>query len=109
MADMVQGEVLLAARARATARAAVLPRVLVPLNLVDRLYVGYFLGLGVLIFALHQRVPAWPAFLAVHALCLAAVLLLGLAGAGCWPWRRACSRCHPPSGCGSSLRRASPN
>ena len=77
MADMVQGEVLLAARARATARRAALPLAVLPLNLVDRLYVGYFLGLGVLIFALHQRVPAWPAFLEVHAVCLAAVLALG--------------------------------
>ena len=68
---MAQGEVLLAARARATARRAALP-----LNPVDRLYVGYFLGLGVLIFALHQRVPTWPALLGMHAACLAVVLLL---------------------------------
>jgi membrane-associated phospholipid phosphatase len=71
---MVQGEVLLAAQARAASRRAALP-----LNPVDRLYAGYFLGIGVLIFALHQRVPAWPTFLVLHAACLALVLLLAAA------------------------------
>lgn len=68
---LVQGEPFLAAGTRAAARAAALP-----LNFVDRLYAGYFLGLGILIFALRQRVPAWPQFLAVHAACLAIILLL---------------------------------
>ena len=70
MADMLQGEVALAARTRAASHATALP-----LNLVDRLYLGYFFGLGVLIFALRQHLPAWPAYLALHGLCLALLLL----------------------------------
>ena len=78
---MVQGEVTLAARSRDAARPAALPLAAVSLavplsNPVDRLYLAYFLGLGVLIFALRQRVPAWPAYLALHVLCLATLLLL---------------------------------
>lgn len=79
---MVQGEVTLAARTPAASRTAALPLgVFFPLNLVDWLYAGYFFGLGILIFALRQRVPAWPAYLALHAACLAGLLLLGAAAA----------------------------
>ncbi|HYX69774.1 MAG TPA: phosphatase PAP2 family protein [Terriglobales bacterium] len=86
MADMVQGEVTLAAGARAASHPAALPLgvprlAVLPLNLVDWLYAGYFLGLGVLIFVLRQRVPAWGALLALHAACVAGLLLLGVAGA----------------------------
>ncbi|MCI0353918.1 MAG: phosphatase PAP2 family protein [Acidobacteria bacterium] len=42
-------------------------------NAVDGIYYAYFLSLGLLIFLLRDRVPAWPWFLAVHAVCLAAV------------------------------------
>ncbi|MGH9508921.1 MAG: phosphatase PAP2 family protein [Terriglobales bacterium] len=42
-------------------------------NGVDRIYFAYFACLGLLILLLRDRVPAWPAFLAVHALCMAVI------------------------------------
>ncbi len=55
-------------------------------NGVDRLYFAYFVGLGALIFLLRERAPAWPAFLAVHAVCLAIIAGLVYARAR-QPWR----------------------
>lgn len=53
-------------------------------QLADRLYIGYFIGLGALIVLQRGRVEAWPMFLAIHVLGLA--LVLGLAaGASRWP------------------------
>ena len=49
-------------------------------NFVDRLYFAWFSGLGLVILLLRQRIPAWPAFLAVHAVCLLAAVAL-VAGA----------------------------
>jgi membrane-associated phospholipid phosphatase len=45
-------------------------------NFVDRLYFGYFIVLGLAIAVLNHRVPAWPQYLALHALCLAVLTLL---------------------------------
>lgn len=45
-------------------------------NFVDRLYFGYFIGLGLAIVVLRHRVPAWPEYLAVHVLCLFFIALL---------------------------------
>ncbi len=55
-------------------------------NGVDRIYFAYFVGLGLLILLLRERVPAWPVFLLVHAVCLAAVTGL-VAARGRQPWR----------------------
>lgn len=41
---------------------------------VDRLYVGYFLGLGALILLLRDRVDGWPALVSLH---LAMLVLIG--------------------------------
>ena len=35
-------------------------------ELADRLYVGYFLGLGALIVLQRDGIPGWPALLVVH-------------------------------------------
>ncbi|MGH9650935.1 MAG: phosphatase PAP2 family protein, partial [Terriglobales bacterium] len=45
-------------------------------NGVDRIYFAYFVGLGLLIFLLRDRAPAWPTFLIVHAVCLAVITWL---------------------------------
>jgi membrane-associated phospholipid phosphatase len=45
-------------------------------NFVDRLYFGYFLVLGLAILVLRHRLPAWPEYLAVHALCLLFIAVL---------------------------------
>jgi membrane-associated phospholipid phosphatase len=55
-------------------------------NGVDRIYFAYFLGLGLLLILLRDRAPAWPLFLAVHAVCLAAVTGL-VYGRNRQPWR----------------------
>jgi membrane-associated phospholipid phosphatase len=44
-------------------------------QLTDRLYVGYFVGLGVLITLFRHRVDHWPALLALHGAGLAFVFL----------------------------------
>lgn len=49
-------------------------------NFVDRLYFAWFGGLGLVILLLHHRIPAWPSFLAVHAVCLLVIAAL-VAGA----------------------------
>jgi membrane-associated phospholipid phosphatase len=45
---------------------------------VDRLYVGYFAALSLLVLVQRHRVPDWPAFLALHAagLCIVATFAL---------------------------------
>jgi membrane-associated phospholipid phosphatase len=45
-------------------------------NFTDRLYLGYFVGLGVLILLLRHRVPGWPAFLQLHLVFIALVSAL---------------------------------
>src|ERR1700675_113034 len=45
-------------------------------SFVDRLYFGYFIILGLAIVVLRHRVPAWPQYLAVHAICLSVITLL---------------------------------
>ncbi len=55
-------------------------------NGVDRIYFAYFLGMSLFVLLLRERVPAWPVFLGVHAICLAVVA--GLARArDHQPWR----------------------
>jgi len=55
---------------------------------VDRLYVGYFVGLCALIVIQRSSVPAWPALVAWHAAGLAVVLTL-VAAARRAPWAHA--------------------
>ena len=45
-------------------------------NFADRLYLAYFVGLGILIAVLRHRVSGWPTYLALHLLCTALVLAL---------------------------------
>ena len=40
---------------------------------VDRLYVGYFVGLSALVVLQRHRIADWPAFLALHVAGLAVV------------------------------------
>ncbi|MEO5819989.1 MAG: hypothetical protein ABIT71_05745, partial [Vicinamibacteraceae bacterium] len=40
---------------------------------VDRLYIGYFVGLGALVVLQRHAIPGWPAFLALHAAGLGVV------------------------------------
>ncbi len=47
------------------------------LNLVDRLYYSYFLGLGLLILVFHTRLPNWKLYIGLHALIL--LIITGLA------------------------------
>jgi membrane-associated phospholipid phosphatase len=53
-------------------------------RLADRLYVGYFLGVGALILIQRDRVEAWPLLLPLHAAGLALVAGL-VANAARWP------------------------
>lgn len=57
------------------------------LNFVDRLYFGYFLGLGLLILILAQRLAAWPVYLEVHAVALLIIGLLALGARRSGLWR----------------------
>jgi len=45
-------------------------------NFVDRLYVAYSIGLGVVIIIFRERLPAWPLYLAIHAVSLAVIAAL---------------------------------
>jgi membrane-associated phospholipid phosphatase len=47
-------------------------------NFTDRMYLGYFVGLGLLILLLRHRVPGWPVFLTTHLVFIALVVLLVL-------------------------------
>jgi membrane-associated phospholipid phosphatase len=47
-------------------------------NCTDRIYLVYFAGGGVVVVLLRDRVPAWPAFLELHLVCLAVVVVLVL-------------------------------
>ena len=49
------------------------------LNLVDRLYYGYFLVLGLVVVVFHTRVPHWHSYLGLHALILMIITALALA------------------------------
>ncbi len=51
-------------------------------NTVDRLYFGYFVGLGAVVAIMADRVPAWPMFLLVHAVALAIIGLLAATAPG---------------------------
>ena len=45
-------------------------------NFTDRMYLGYFASISILMLLLHRRVPGWVAFLWIHLIYLAVVLLL---------------------------------
>lgn len=45
-------------------------------NLVDRMYFTWFSALSLLIPAFRERLPAWPTYLALHAVCVAVIALL---------------------------------
>jgi membrane-associated phospholipid phosphatase len=47
-------------------------------NFADRMYLVYFVGIGILILVLRDRVAGYPAFLALHVVCTAMVLWLVL-------------------------------
>ena len=49
------------------------------LNFVDRLFLFWFAGLGVLILIFRSRQENWPAFLLVHLMCVAAIAVLATA------------------------------
>jgi membrane-associated phospholipid phosphatase len=49
-------------------------------NFTDRMYVGYFVGLGVLVLLRRHRIPNWPVFLEVHLVFIALVAFLVLNG-----------------------------
>lgn len=49
---------------------------LIALNFVDRLFLVWFAGLGVLIGVSHGRVPGWSTYLVLHVLAIWAILLL---------------------------------
>jgi membrane-associated phospholipid phosphatase len=52
-------------------------------NFTDRMYLVYFVGLGVLIFLLRHRVPGWPAFVALHVIGTGLLVAVVLAGRLC--------------------------
>jgi membrane-associated phospholipid phosphatase len=54
----------------------------------DRLYVGYFVGLSVLVVLQRHRIAAWPAFLALHAAGLG-VVAAAVQAAHRRPWAHA--------------------
>src|SRR5690242_16160486 len=47
-------------------------------DFTDRMYLVYFVGGGILILLRRDRVPGWPAFLALHVVSTAVVLSLVL-------------------------------
>jgi membrane-associated phospholipid phosphatase len=57
-------------------------------ELADRLYVGYFLGLGALIVLQRDGIPGWPALLVLHLAGVSTVAAL-VASSGRLPWAHA--------------------
>lgn len=53
-------------------------------NFTDRIYLGYFVGLGLVILVLRHRVPGWILFVELHLVFIALVSAL-VAGAGRFP------------------------
>jgi membrane-associated phospholipid phosphatase len=50
-------------------------------NFADRMYLVYFVGVGILILVLRDRVPGWPSFLLLHLVCTVMVLALVVSAA----------------------------
>lgn len=52
-------------------------------NIVDRIYLGYFGGLGLVVAILHAKLADWMAFVVLHGVCIGTIIALAA-----WPRAR---------------------